>query len=170
MGYDLPAAIGAAFAAPDRNIICLAGDGSIQMNIQELATIAYHKLPIKIFVLCNGGYLSIRSTQANFFKRLIGEGPESGVGFPDFGKVSEGYGIPSTVLDTAKPIEHIKEVLATPGPLLVVVELDRSQGFEPKLSSKRLDDGTMVTAPLEDMAPFLERDEFLKNMIIKPIS
>ena len=170
MGYDLPAAIGASFAAPDKTIICLAGDGSIQMNIQELATIAYHKLPIKIFVLSNGGYLSIRSTQANFFKRLIGEGPESGVGFPDFERVAEGYGIPAAKLDTSKPKEHMKDLLGKPGPMLVVVELDRNQGFEPKLSSKRLEDGTMVTAPLEDMAPFLERDVFVKNMIIKPVS
>jgi len=170
MGYDLPAAIGAAFAAPENRVICLAGDGSIQMNIQELATIAHNKLPIKIFVLANGGYLSIRSTQANFFKQLIGEGPESGVGFPDFAKVAEGYGVPSVILDTDNAKTHLQQILNSPGPMLTVVELDRSQAFEPKLSSKRLPDGTMVTAPLEDMAPFLERDEFLKNMIIKPVS
>jgi len=140
------------------------------MNIQELATIAHNKLPIKIFVLANGGYLSIRSTQANFFKQLIGEGPESGVGFPDFAKVAEGYGVPSVILDTENAKTHLQQILNSPGPMLTVVELDRSQAFEPKLSSKRLPDGSMVTAPLEDMAPFLERDEFLKNMLIKPVS
>ena len=99
MGYDLPSAIGAAFAAPRQNIICLAGDGSLQMNIQELATVAHHRLPIKLFVLCNGGYLSIRSTQNAFFKLLVGEGPESGVSFPDFTKVAEAYGLPAQRLD-----------------------------------------------------------------------
>jgi len=166
MGYDLPAAIGASFAAPDRTVVCLAGDGSVQMNLQELATVAYHKLPIKLFVLNNGGYLSIRSTQGNFFKLLVGEGPESGVGFPDMIKLAEAYGIPSMLLDPVNAAEQIAGVLAAPGPQLIVVELDRDQGFEPKLSSKRLEDGTMVTAPLEDMAPFLDREEFNRHMLV----
>jgi acetolactate synthase-1/2/3 large subunit len=169
MGYDLPAAIGAAFAAPAKRVICLAGDGSLQMNIQELATMAYHQLSITLFVLCNGGYLSIRSTQNNFFKLLVGEGPESGVGFPDFAAVAQAYGVPAEKLDTVQPGEHIRRLLETPGPRLVVVELDRAQSFEPKLSSKRLADGRMVTAPLEDMAPFLERGEFREQMIIEPL-
>jgi len=166
MGYDLPAAIGASFAAPDRTVVCLAGDGSVQMNLQELATVAYHKLPIKLFVLNNGGYLSIRSTQGNFFKLLVGEGPESGVGFPDMLKLAEAYGIPSLLLDPVNAAEQIEGVLAAPGPQLIVVELDRDQSFEPKLSSKRLEDGTMVTAPLEDMAPFLDREEFNRHMLV----
>lgn len=169
MGYDLPAAIGAACAAPERRVICLAGDGSLQMNVQELATVAYHKFSIKIFVLCNGGYLSIRSTQTSFFKQFVGEGPESGVGFPDYVALSKAYGVPSEVLNTDNPAEHISRILATPGPRLVVVELDRSQGFEPKLSSKRLSDGRMVTAPLEDMAPFLDRESFRANMLVPPL-
>ncbi len=166
MGYDLPAAIGAAFAAPQQRVICLAGDGSLQMNIQELATVAHHRLPIKLFVLCNGGYLSIRSTQKAFFKLLVGEGPESGVSFPDFVKLAGAYGLPARRLDPTRASEDIAEILAAPGPQVVVVELDRTQSFEPKLSSRRLPDGRMVTAPLEDMAPFLERDEFRSNMLI----
>jgi acetolactate synthase-1/2/3 large subunit len=166
MGYDLPAAIGAAFAAPDQPVICLGGDGSLQMNVQELATVAHHRLDIKLFVLNNGGYLSIRGTQNNFFKLLVGEGPHSGVSFPDYVALAKAYGLPAEVLDTARPAAHLAEVLARTGPALVVVELDRGQGFEPKLSSKRLPDGRMVTAPLEDMAPFLERDEFARHMII----
>ena len=168
MGYDLPAAIGAAFAAPDRGIIALAGDGSLQMNVQELATVAHHQLDIKLFVLNNGGYLSIRGTQNNFFEHLVGEGPQSGVGFPDYVALAKAYGLPAVVLDTARPAQHIKQILAAPGPQIIVVELDRNQAFEPKLSSKRLPDGRMVTAPLEDMAPFLERDEFAKHMIVPP--
>ena len=166
MGYDLPAAIGAAFAAPDQPVICLGGDGSLQMNVQELATMAHHRLDIKLFVLNNGGYLSIRGTQNNFFKHLVGEGPQSGVGFPDYVALAKAYGLPAVVLDTARPADHLGEVLARTGPVVVVVELDREQGFEPKLSSKRLADGTMVTAPMEDMAPFLERDEFARHMIV----
>lgn len=166
MGYDLPAAIGAALAAPERVTVCLAGDGSVQMNIQELATIAHHRLPIKIFVLNNGGYLSIRSTQANFFKLLVGEGPDSGVSLPDYAAVARGYGVAACALDVTRAGAHIAEVLARPGPELVVVELDRQQGFEPKLSSRRLPDGRMVTAPLEDMAPFLDRAEFKTHMIV----
>jgi acetolactate synthase-1/2/3 large subunit len=166
MGYDLPAAIGAAFAAPQQRIICLAGDGSLQMNIQELATVAHHRLPIKLFVLCNGGYLSIRSTQNAFFKLLVGEGPESGVSFPDFVKVAQAYGLPARRLDPAQAAQQLAEILSAPGPQVIVVELDRSQAFEPKLSSKRLPDGRMVTAPLEDMAPFLEREEFRSNMLV----
>lgn len=166
MGYDLPAAIGAAFAAPGKNVICLAGDGSLQMNIQELATVAQHRLPIKIFVLCNAGYLSIRSTQSSFFKLLVGEGPETGVSFPDFVKVAEAYGLPARRFNPKRPAQEIKEILEASGPVLAAVELDRTQSFEPKLSSKRLADGRMVTAPLEDMAPFLEREEFRSNMLV----
>ena len=166
MGYDLPAAIGAAIAAPDRRVICLAGDGSLQMNVQELATVAYHNLSIKLFVLNNGGYLSIRSTQNNFFHLLVGEGPESGVSFPDYAALATAYGLPSCILDCDTPAEHLTAILGREGPEVIIVELDRSQGFEPKLSSKRLSDGSMVTAPLEDMAPFLDREEFHSHMLI----
>jgi acetolactate synthase-1/2/3 large subunit len=168
MGYDLPAAIGAACAAAGGRVVCLAGDGSLQMNIQELATVAHHRWPIKLFVLSNGGYHSIRATQSNFFKLLVGEGPESGVSFPDFVQVARAYGLPARPLDLTRPAEDIAAILATSGPEVCLVELDRSQSFEPKLSSKRLPDGRMVTAPLEDMAPFLDRDEFLSNMIVPP--
>lgn len=172
MGFDLPAAIGAAVAldsTPGARVICFAGDGSLQMNIQELATIALHRFPITIFVLANGGYLSIRSTQDNFFKLRVGAGPESGVGFPDFVQVARAYGIESAVLDTSRPAEHLAWILSDFKPRLILVPLDQDQSFEPKTSSKRLADGRMVTAPLEDMAPFLEREEFLRNMLIKPV-
>ncbi len=166
MGYDLPAAIGAALAGFGRRVICLAGDGSAQMNIQEMATIAQHRPEMKVFILNNGGYLSIRSTQANFFKLLVGEGPQSGIAFPDYAALARAYGLPAVTLDVGRPAEHLAEILARPGPELVVVELDRAQGFEPKLSSKRLPDGRMVTAPLEDMAPFLDRAEFARHMLV----
>lgn len=168
MGYDLPAAIGASVADPDRTVICLAGDGSLQMNVQEFATLAALKLPVKVFVLENGGYLSIRSTQKNFFGRLVGEGPESGVIFPNFVKLAEAYGLPARLFDTENPVADIVRALSAEGPQVIVVPLDLEQGFEPKTSSKRFPDGRMVTAPLEDMAPFLEREEFLSNMLVEP--
>ena len=166
MGYDLPAAIGAAVARDGKRVICLAGDGSSMMNIQELQTIAHNRLPVVIFILSNGGYLSIRNTQANFFGHLIGEGPESGVSFPDFVQLAKAHGLPAMRLDGEGFAEQIKEALAHDGPILCEVILDRSQSFEPKLSSKRLPDGRMVTAPLEDMAPFLDREELLSNMLV----
>lgn len=170
MGYDLPAAIGAYFGAvaergSQQRVICLAGDGSIMMNLQELQTVAHHRLPIKIFVLNNRGYLSIRSSQTNFFGRLAGEGPDSGVSFPDFVAVAAAFGIPSRRLASADFPRQIEEILALPGPCLCDVVLDETQGFEPRMSSRKLDDGTIVTPPLEDMFPFLERDELAANMI-----
>jgi acetolactate synthase-1/2/3 large subunit len=166
MGYDLPAAIGAAVARGGKRVICLAGDGSMMMNVQELQTIAHNRFPIVIFVLSNGGYLSIRSTQSNFFGNLIGEGPETGVSFPDMLKLADAHGLPALRLSGEGFQDQIAEALKHGGPILCEVVLDRAQGFEPKLSSKKLPDGRMVTAPLEDMAPFLEREEFRSNMLV----
>ena len=165
MGYDLPAAIGAAVARGKR-VVCLAGDGSVMMNLQELQTVAHYRLNIVIFILNNGGYLSIRSTQSNFFGRLIGEGPESGLSFPNFVKLAEAHGLRGMKIEGKDFSAQIAEALATPGPMVCEVMLDREQGFEPKLSSKKLPDGRMVTAPLEDMAPFLPREEFVRNLLI----
>lgn len=169
MGYDLPAAIGAAAAREGKRVICLAGDGSIMMNIQELQTVAHNKLPIVIFVFSNGGYLSIRSTQSNFFGKLIGEGPESGVSFPDMVKLAEAHGLPAMRLRDERFAEQISEALAHGGPIVCEVVLDQSQTFEPKLSSRKLPDGRMVTAPLEDMAPFLDREELRSNMLVPTV-
>ena len=165
MGYDLPAAVGAAFARPGVRTICLAGEGSVMLNLQELQTVVHHRLPIKIIVLNNGGYLSIRSTQNNFFHHLVGEGPESGVTFPDFVKVGEAFGLPSIRLENPNFEEALVRFLAVPGPGLAEVILDRDQLFEPKLSSRQLPDGRMVTANLEDMAPFLDREELKSNLL-----
>lgn len=166
MGYDLPAAIGASVAAgAERRVICLAGDGSIQLNIQELQTIRHYQLPIKIFVLNNNGYLSIRTSQNNFFGRLFGEGPASGVSFPDYARVAAAYGIASTRIEEADFKEALARFLAAPGPALCEVVLDDSQQFEPRMSSRQLEDGRIVTPPLEDMFPFLSREELEENTI-----
>ena len=173
MGFDLPAALGAAVGHDGRRVICVAGDGSIQMNIQELQTIAHHRLPVKIILLNNQGYLSIRSTQQHFFGRTVGEGPNSGVSFPDFCKLAEVYGIPSARITSADPaslMAALQPLLDAPGPALCEVMVDPAIPFEPRASSKILPDGRMVSAPLEDMYPFLPRDEFLANMLIPPVA
>jgi len=166
MGYDLPAAVGAAVAlAGEQRIICLAGDGSLMMNLQELQTVAGHRLPIKLFVLNNQGYHSIRQTQQNFFpENILGCGEDSGLSFPDFGKVAAAFGFPFYRCHHHGEMEKvIRETLAVPGPAVCEVMLDLGQGFAPKLSSRRLADGRMETAPLQDMAPFLSRDELREN-------
>jgi acetolactate synthase-1/2/3 large subunit len=165
MGYDLPAAIGAAVARGGKRVICLAGDGSLQMNIQEFQTLAHHRWPVKLFVLNNNGYLSIRQTQSAFFGRGVGADPTSGVSFPDFTKVAEAYGLPARRIDHPDFAEDIRSALDSFSPEVREVMIDPSQGFEPKLSSRKLPDGRMVSSPLEDMFPFLDRDELRANML-----
>ena len=170
MGFDLPAAIGAEFAkrAGSERIVCIAGDGSIMMNLQELQTIKEYNLPTKIFLLCNDGYHSIYQTQKNFFSdNVIGCGPGNGLSFPDFIKISAAFDIPVSEVSSHNELDvAIKNALSAEGAHICIVHLDKSQPFAPKLSSRRLPDGRMVTSPLEDMAPFLDRDEFKSNLLI----
>jgi acetolactate synthase-1/2/3 large subunit len=172
MGFDLPAAIGAVTAAPRRRVICIAGDGSIMMNLQELQTIRGNGMPVRIFLYNNRGYQSIRLTQQNFFPgNPVGYGPESGVTFPDFARIAYGFDIPHRRCSShAEMHDAIAWSLATNGPSICEVMIDESIPFMPKTSSKRLEDGSMVTAPLEDMAPFLSREELASNMIGQPVT
>jgi acetolactate synthase-1/2/3 large subunit len=168
MGYDLPAAIGAYYAS-GRRVICLAGDGSIMMNLQELQTIAGLNMPVKIFVLNNDGYHSIRQVQENYFSdNIVGCGPDSGLTFPDFQRLAGGFGISaSRAHGHADLAAVIAAALHDDGPHICEIMLDKAQGFAPKLASRRLDDGTMVSPALEDMAPFLPRDELEAAMRLK---
>lgn len=170
MGYDLPAAIGAAYAKEnDMDIICVTGDGSIQMNLQELQTIIHHKMPIKIFIINNNGYHSIRQTQNNLFNnKLVGIGPESGdLSFPDMSKIANAYGYPYISASKNEEIpETIEKVLQIKGPAICEIFVSSKQEFEPKSKTKKLEDGTLVSPPLEDLAPFLNKEELKKNMII----
>ena len=167
MGYGFPAAIGACFAHPDEDVVCFTGDGSIQMNIQELQTIRYNNMNIIIFILNNDGYHSIRQTQSSFFGLpLVGVNRESGVGFPNLNKIADAYEMPYYRLATTEKMDAaLKEILGNDGPALCEVLLDPEQAFEPKLSSRKLEDGTMISPSLEDMYPFLDRKEFEENMI-----
>ncbi len=187
MGYDLPAAIGACVAEHGdkalygrslsdesvEDIILVTGDGSIQMNLQELQTIIHHKMPMKIFVINNEGYHSIRQTQTNLFnKNFVGIGPESGdLSFPELKKLAEAYGYPYYSCDGNEYLEEtVEKALGCDGPVICEIFVSTVQNFEPKSATKRLEDGSLFSPPLEDLGPFLDREEFYSNMIIKPIS
>ena len=170
MGYDLPAAIGCCFATGKKDTLCLTGDGSIQMNLQELQTIVFHKLPIKIFVVNNQGYHSMRQTEGNLFPEYtkVGIGPESGdLSFPDMSKIAAAYGIPYMSAKSNEEIPNaVEEMLHKEGFAMCEIFVDINQKFEPKSATKKLADGTLVSPPLEDLAPFLPREELEKIMII----
>ncbi|MFA7675488.1 MAG: thiamine pyrophosphate-binding protein [Endomicrobiia bacterium] len=167
MGYDLPASIGACIANNRKKTICLAGDGSIMMNLQELQTIQNYNLPIKIFVLNNNGYISIRQTQNNFFNgRLTACSVCSGVTIPDFTKIGKSFNLKTIKINNPELLEkQINDVLKYNGPVLCEIILDSDYIFLPKLSAKKLEDGTMISPSLEDMYPFLDRKEFEENII-----
>jgi len=174
MGYDLPATVGAWHAMPagSKRLICMAGDGSIMQNLQELQTIAGQNIPAKIFLYNNFGYHSIRQAQQAYLNGFsVGCGPDSGVTFPDFAKIAAAFGFAYvSTSDHADMAEAIRQTLASDGPAICEVFIDKEQNFAPKVSSRRLEDGSMVTAPMEDLAPFLSREELQENMLIPLIS
>lgn len=170
MGYGLPAAIGTCIGGGRRNTICLEGDGSIMMNLQELQTILTNNLPIKIFLINNNGYHSIRITQTNLFGHhtKVGIGEESGdLSFPEFEKIAKAFGYPYFSASSNEDMKKVvDQVLAMDGPVFCEIFTDTVQVWEPKSSTKRLEDGTLVSPPLEDLAPFLPREELEKQMFI----
>ncbi len=174
MGYGLPAAIGTCIGGGRKETICLEGDGSIMMNLQELQTIITNGLPIKVFLINNSGYHSIRITQSNLFSdhSCVGIGPEShDLSFPDFHKIAEAFGYTYFAAHSNKEMmETVDKVLEEAGPIFCEIFTDTIQRWEPKSSTKRLDDGTLVSPPLEDLAPFLPREELAKQMFIPMIA
>ena len=173
MGYGLPAAIGACVACGNKTTVCIEGDGSIMMNLQELQTVLTNKLPIKLFLINNEGYHSIRQTQNNLFGNhtKVGIGPESGdLSFPSYKKLAEAFGYPYYEANSnASMKEAVDNTLNSDGPAFCEIFVSPKQNFEPKSATKRLEDGSLVSPPLEDLAPFLPREEVLANMIIKPV-
>ena len=165
MGYGFPASIGCAVARQGRRVICIDGDGSFQMNIQELQTVVYNNMNIKIVIINNNGYHSIRQTQKNLFEPpMVGVNAQNGISFPDMEKIAYAYGIPYVRIDSALGMqEGFSRLYDTEGPVICEAVVDEKQNFEPKLSSKRLDDGTMVSPEIDDMYPFLSREEYEKN-------
>ena len=170
MGYSLPAAIGVAFATNNR-VLAITGDGSLQQNIQELQTLIQYNLPVKLFVLNNDGLNSTRSMQKNYFEsRLFGESKTSGISFPDTLKVAEAYGIKATRIDNYKNLPKvIDDVLSYDGPVVCDVIVPREQSIIPTVGSKVNDDGSMTSRPLEDMVPFLDRDEYRSNLYVDEV-
>lgn len=170
MGYGLPAAIGTCIGGGRRATICLEGDGSIMMNLQELQTILTNRLPIKIFLINNQGYHSIRITQTNLFGQhtKVGIGPESGdLSFPDYQKLALAFGYPYLCAHSNEEMKQaVDQALQMDGPVFCEIFTDTQQVWEPKSSTKRLADGTLVSPPLEDLAPFLPREELERNMFI----
>lgn len=167
MGYALPASIGAAVASPDTSVICVTGDGSLQMNMQEMAVMKHHNLNIKLFVVNNMGYASIRNTQRSFFNgHLVGTEPQTGVSFPSLSQLAAAYGLPFVHCpDRLGLRERLSQTLRMPGPAICEVAAMPDQDVIPTVSSVRLEDGSMQSKPLHDMFPFLPRQELERNML-----
>lgn len=168
MGYGLPASIGACIANGKSPVVCLTGDGSIQMNLQELQTVLTNRLPIKIFVINNQGYHQIRLTQQNLFKgrKLVGVGPESeDLGFPSMEKLAWAYGYPYFCCKSNQDLKKfVEQAVGCVGPVIAEVFADTAQVFEPKSATRKLPDGRLESPPLEDLAPFLPREELAEIM------
>lgn len=172
MGSGLAESIGACFANKKRRTICLSGDGSMQLNIHELQTIVHHNLPIKIFVFCNNGYLSIRHTQDGFLdSKYVGSSKNGGLSLPDISKVAKAYGLKTMKIKNQKGLrDKIQSALKLPGPVLCEITVSEEQQIIPQQGFDRKEDGTYVSRPLEDMYPYLDRIEFYENMIIEPLA
>jgi acetolactate synthase I/II/III large subunit len=167
MGFMLPAAIGASIAQPNTNIIGVTGEGSFQFNIQELQTIIQNNLPIKIFILNNGGYLSIRNTQTKFFeKRFSGVDKNSGVSFPDTEKIAYAYGFPFMRVNNIDELDNINQVINHNGYYICEIMCPLNEEIYPTSATLQTNDGKLVSQPLENMSPFLSKEEFESEMII----
>lgn len=173
MGYGLPAAIGACLAIGGKDTVCIEGDGSLMMNLQELQTVLTNRLPIKLFLINNQGYHSIRQTQSNLFAEhsKVGIGPESGdLSFPDYEKLAIAFGYPYLKAHSNVEMkEAVDAALHTDGPVFCEIFVSSTQNFEPKSATKKREDGSLFSPPLEDLAPFLDREEVKRNLFIKPI-
>lgn len=165
MGWGLPAAIGACVANKQKRVILVTGDGSLMLNAQELATVDSYRMPIKIFVFNNNGYESIRSTQNKFFEgRLVGADQTGGITNPDYQKLASAYHMQFRRIRTNKELGRIGGILKIKGPVICELNIAYSQERIPKASSSKSSDGTLVSRPLEDMAPFLPREEIEEIM------
>lgn len=173
MGYELPAAIGAYYSKPGlKRVICIAGDGSIMMNLQELQTIGGNNLPIQVIIFNNKGYHSIRQTQHNFFKdNIVGCGLDSGLTFPNFEKLAHAFNLNYYSVKNHDELKaNLGNIMGDMKPFICEVFLTLDQEFSPKLSSKKLPDGKMISSPLEDMYPFLPTEELKSNMLVPTVN
>jgi acetolactate synthase-1/2/3 large subunit len=171
MGYGLPMSIGVCIGSVNRRTILVDGDGGFQFNIQELETVRRLQLPIKFFVLNNDGYASIRASQKAYFgEAQIGADAATGLTVPNLSKIAASYDIPAIVIEDQTNLrEEVRRILAIPGPVMVDVRVIPDEVRAPRLQSYQRPDGSFVSKPLEDLFPFLSREEFLANMIVKPL-
>jgi len=170
MGFGLPGAIGACIGNNKKRLICVSGDGSLQMNLQELQTLVHYNLPIKLFIFDNKGYSSMRETQGNYFKGLIAADSASGVSMPDMMKLGQAYGLKTKRIDNQDNLrKDIQEVLDYPGPVICNLNISETQQVMPKQGAFNRPDGKTVPRPIEDSIPYIDRQEFEKDMIIDPI-
>jgi len=171
MGFTLPAAIGACVAS-NKPVIGITGDGSFQLNIQELQTVKHLNLPIKLFVWNNNGYSSIRATQDKFFEgRRIGTDKTSGVSFPEVEKIAYAYDLPYVKINNVSELrKKLSEIIDSKGPIICEVICPENQEIIPAVSAVKNKDGSMTSKPIEDMYPYLERNEFFREMIVQPLS
>ena len=160
MGYDLPAAIGAVKAHP-QGITLVTGDGSVMLNLQELMTVRHYNLPIKIFISCNGGYRGIVRSQSNMFGHYTGCTEDTGVAMPDFGKVARAFGIPYYKVEEQDQLDNVLEqVYRQDGPVVCEWPQDPDQVIEPRVMNRKSEDGCIVSTMIDDLAPFLPREEY----------
>ncbi|MEN6366083.1 MAG: thiamine pyrophosphate-binding protein [Thermoguttaceae bacterium] len=171
MGFGLPAAIGGCIASGGRRTVCIDGDGGVQMNIQELETLHRLQLPLKLFVLSNAGYASIQSTQRTYFEgRYVASSFDSGLSLPDMRKIATAYGLPTAeIRDHANIRQQVREIMESPGPVVCDVRISPNQRTAPRVSSRQRPDGLMESAPMEDLWPFLDREDFRKQMFISTV-
>ena len=170
MGFGLPGSIGACLGSGRRPTVAVDGDGGFQFNIQELETVRRLNLPIKFFILNNAGYSSIRSSQQRWFGRVTGADATTGLTLPDITKVAAAYGLRAARIENQQNLrEQIRAVLHTPGPVVCDVVCIPDEQRIPSLASAQRKDGSLFSKPMEDLWPFLSREEFLENMIIPPI-
>jgi acetolactate synthase-1/2/3 large subunit len=168
MGYGIPAMIGAGVANGRKPFVGVESDGSLQMNLQELATLKSQNLPVRLFIINNNGYASIRSTQRNYFQgRFVATGPESGLYVPDTVALAQSIGIPaSRVSDASELREAVRRTLAQTGPVILDVQVQQDEVLWPKSAALPQPDGSMLSMPLEDMSPLLPRDELREQMLV----
>lgn len=170
MGFGLPGSIGACFASGKRKVICISGDGGLQMNIQELQTLVHYNLPVILFVLNNDGYLTIKLMQQSHFGRFVGSDKRSGLSFPDIIKVANAYGIKAERISNHEQLcSRIDYVLSQDGPFVCEIMMSDLQPLIPRVSPIRKANGQIVSCSLENLYPFLNQEEFLENMIVKPL-
>lgn len=172
MGFSLPAAIGVAAAVPGKTVLAVTGDGSFMQNMQEMEVLRFHNLNVKVFIMNNAGYFSIHQTQNKFFNgNFVGESAASGISFPDMGKVADAFGVKYYRLNTiAESDEKLFSIINETGPAIIDVNITSEMEVIPTNASSMRADGMMISKPLEDMYPFLDRKEFLDNMFVEPVN